>query len=209
MEHLFAALDWDRAAILAARVGPGELDAGRGERVERWMARFSDEVRARRPHLLLLQARLLTAGAQYDPARDLVARGEYLLAEAGDRPGVAEALVLRGRLAVAAGQGQQMIQNARQALTIAEAPPRIRAQAQHVAAVGYSQIGEGVLADGAYAAALATFTALGDLQSMTAVTSDWGYALVIREELPRAANQLDARSLMRGRPTIGGSRRGC
>ena len=55
MEHLFASDTWGRAAALAARVGPGELDAGRGERVEHWLDHFPAGEEQHWPILLLLQ----------------------------------------------------------------------------------------------------------------------------------------------------------
>src|SRR5690348_15850559 len=80
---------------------------------------------------------------------------------------------------------------AQQALAIACAALTPRAMAQPIAAIGYTITGESERADAAYSAALAAYMALGDLQSTAALTSDWPYSLVIREELPRAASQLE------------------
>ena len=60
-----------------------------------------------------------------------------------------------------------------------------------MAAIGYTHTGDADQADTAYKTALAAYSALGDLQNAAQVSSDWGYALVIRQELPRAALQLE------------------
>ncbi|HEX6608068.1 MAG TPA: AAA family ATPase, partial [Chloroflexia bacterium] len=109
MGHLFAVQAWDAAAALAARVGAGEIGAGRVERVERWLANFPEAERLARPALLLLETRVLSAQSQYVKAGELLARAERLFQEAGDRPGLAEVLALRARLATARSDGRQMV----------------------------------------------------------------------------------------------------
>jgi DNA-binding SARP family transcriptional activator len=191
MGHLFAVQAWDTAAALAGRVGAGEIGAGRVERVERWLASFPEAERLARPALLLLETRVLTAQAQYVKAGELLARAERLFQEAGDRPGLAEVLALRSRLAAARSDGRQMVEFARQALAIREATAPVRAQAQHAAAVGYALIGEGARSDAAFATARDAYAALGDLQGTATLSSDWGYLLLMRDERGPAAEQLE------------------
>ena len=191
MGHLFAVEAWDAAAALAARVGAGEISAGRVERVERWLTTFPAAERQARPALLLLETRMLSAQGQYAKAGELLARAERLFQEAGERPGQAEVLALRARLAAARSDGRQMVDFARQALAIREATAAVRAQAQHAAAIGYALMGDGARSDPAFATARDAYAALGDLQNTATLSSDWGYLLLMRDERDAAADQLE------------------
>jgi ATP/maltotriose-dependent transcriptional regulator MalT/DNA-binding SARP family transcriptional activator len=191
MEHLIAVEHWDEAAALAGRVGTAELEAGRIERVERWISQFPVTDRQRRTGLLLLETRLLAAQSQYPAASEVLARAERLVLAAEDRAGLAEVLGLKARLAAARADGRQMVTLAQQALAIPEASAATRAHAQHAAAIGYAFSGDSARADQAFAAAKTDYAALGDVQNTAVVSSDWGYALVLREDFPRAADQLN------------------
>jgi ATP/maltotriose-dependent transcriptional regulator MalT/DNA-binding SARP family transcriptional activator len=191
MEHLIAVESWDEAAALAARVGTAELEAGRIERVEHWISQFPAADRQRRADLLLLETRLLAAQSQYAAAGEVLDRAERLVLAAEDRAGLAEVLGLKARLAAGRSDGRQMVTLAQQALAIPEASPPTRAHAQHAAAIGYAFAGDSGRADQAFAAAQTAYAALGDVQSTAVVSSDWGYALVLREDFPRAADQLN------------------
>ncbi len=191
MGHLFAVDAWDAAAALAARVGAGEISAGRVERVERWLTTFPEAERQARPALLLLETRMLSAQGQYAKAGELLARAERLFQEAGDRPGQAEVLALRARLAAARSDGRQMVEFARQALAIREATAAVRAQAQHAAAIGYALMGDAARSDAAFATARDAYAALGDVQNTAMLSSDWGYLLLMRDERDAAAEQLE------------------
>ena len=190
MEHLLSAHDWEQAAALAVRVGSSELEAGRAERVERWIGAFPATERDRRPALLLLETRLLAAQSQYDAAAEVLTRAERELLATEDRQGYAEALSLRAQLTAGRGDGALMVEIAQQALAIEEATPTTRAHARHAMAIGYSLAGEAAEADAAFAAALDAYQALGDVQSTAHVTSDWAYGLVLREEFTPALAQL-------------------
>ncbi len=190
MEHLFAVESWDEAAALLGRVGTAELEAGRIERVEGWIRQFPAADRQRRSPLLLLETRLLAAQSQYVAAGEVLARAERLLRATGDQAGLAEMLSLKAQLAAVRSDGRQMIRLAQQALEIPEASPATRAHAQHAAAIGYAFSGDGARADAAFEATLVTYEAAGDLQSTAVVSSDWGYALVMREDFRRAVEQL-------------------
>jgi ATP/maltotriose-dependent transcriptional regulator MalT/DNA-binding SARP family transcriptional activator len=191
MEHLIAVENWDAAAALAGRVGTAELEAGRIERVERWISQFPLADRQRRAGLLLLETRLLAAQSQYPAASEVLDRAERLVLAAEDRAGLAEVLGLKARLAAARADGRQMVTLAQQALAIPEASAATRAHAQHAAAIGYAFSGDSARADQAFAAAKTDYAALGDVQNTAVVSSDWGYALVLREDFPRAADQLN------------------
>ena len=190
MEHLIAVESWDEAAALAGRVGIAELEAGRVERVAQWLNQFPGGDRQRHTSLLLLETRLLAAQSQYAAAGEVLARAERLVLAAGDRAGLAEVLGLKARLAASRADGHQMVTLAQQALAIPEASPATRAHAQHAAAIGYAFAGDSGRADQAFAATLTAYAALGDVQSTAVVSSDWGYALVMREDFHRAADQL-------------------
>ncbi len=191
MEQHFQIADWHAAATLAADVGPAEIEAGRVERVERWIARFPAGEHHRWPGLLLLEARLLAVQAELVSASDMLTWGERLLLEAGDRRGYADALVLRAGFAAGQGNGTQMVEYAQQALAISEAAPATRARAQHMAAIGYTFAGDSARSEAAYAAAQVAYAALGDRQATAVLTSDWGFSLVLRQDVQRAALQLE------------------
>ena len=191
MEHLFAIPDWDRAAALTTGVGNREIGAGRWERVATWIAHFPVAEPANRSALLLLEAWLLATQGQYAAAGDVLARAEQALAVGGDQRGIAEALALRARLAVARGDGRQILDLARRALAIPAAAPTTHALAQNLAGIAYSICGDAAGSDAAFAAARAAYLGLHDIQGAAGVASDWGRALLLREELSRATEQLE------------------
>ncbi len=188
LDSLFTIGDWPAAAALLGRIGPGELDAGHLESVDRWLNAFPDPQR-RVPGLLLLNARLLAAQSDLVTAGDLLARAEHAL-QAGDDPaGYAEALTLRARFAVASNDGNGILAAAQQALTISEATPLTQADAQHCLGIGYAITGDPARAEVAFAAARFAYEALDDHQGLALVLASWAYARVQWEQ-PRQAEGL-------------------
>ena len=203
LDSLFTIGDWPAAAALLGRIGPGELDAGHLESVERWLHAFPDPQR-RVPVLLLLNARLLAAQSDLVAAGDLLARAEHAL-QAGDDPaGYAEALVLRARFAIAGNDGQGILVAAQQALAVAEAMPLTQAEAQHCLGIGYALTGDPVRAEAAFTAARFAYETLGDSQGLAMVLGSWGYARILWDQ-PRQAEGLLEQAL--GLVRVAGNRR--
>ena len=197
LDSLFTIADWPAAAALLGRIGPGELDAGHLESVERWLAAFPDP-QSRLPVLLLLNARLCAAQSDLVAAGDLLARAEHAL-EAGDDPATyAEALALRARFAVGSNDGNSILAAAQQALAIPAATPLTQAEAQHCLGIGYTITGDPIRAEAAFNAARFGYEVLGDSQSVAMVLGSWGGALILWEKLRQAESLLEqALSLVR------------
>ncbi|MDQ2807165.1 MAG: hypothetical protein M3Z04_09700 [Chloroflexota bacterium] len=194
LESLFTIADWPAAAALLGRIGPGALDAGHLESVERWLTAFP-EAQRRLPVLLLLNARLCAAQSDLVAAGDLLARAEHAL-QAGDDPATyAEALALRARFAVGSNDGNGILAAAQQALAIPAATPLTQAEAQHCLGIGYTITGDPDRADAAFNAARFAYDALNDSQSLAMVLGSWGGALILWEK-PRQAEGLLEQALV-------------
>lgn len=187
---------WPETADFLEAQGRYFIDTGQAERLERWLAPLPEALIQQRPRLLLLRGQLglnSRLGETPDPIFELCGLAEVRFLEQSDRPGLAEAGLVRSARLRTMGHHQGAMRLAIDSLDqliAVEANDALIAQAIQNRAVAYSQVGNLAAALTDTRQALEMFVELGDSFNAGCCHHEIGEMLTAQGKLQRAQHHL-------------------